>query len=127
MFCHHIKTRQGRKLTKARDQRKKSGRFITTDAVTGPPQFTWPNEGLFSVTGKKKVLYNDLTVSEWAAGQQSNVYLIQDPTLVKQMLLQAIQVLKDATSLPWQAFRTTYAQFMHQVEQMARHKAVDTK
>ena len=49
---------------------------------------------------KKKVLYDELTVSEWAAGQLSNIYLIQDPILVKQTMLQAIQVLKDVTSLP---------------------------
>ena len=49
---------------------------------------------------KKKVLYDKLTVSEWAAGQLSNICLIQYPILVKQTMLQAIQVLKDATSLP---------------------------
>ena len=49
------------------------------------------------MTGKKKVLYDELTVSEWAAGQLYNIYLIHDLILVKQ----AIQVLKDATSLPW--------------------------
>ena len=52
-----------------------------------------------------------------AAGQLSNIYLIQDPVLVKQAMLQTIQVLKDATSLPWQAVRTAYAQSMHKVEQ----------
>ena len=56
-------------------------------------------------------------MSECAAGQLSNIYQIQDPVLVKQTMLQAIQVLKDATSLPWQAVRTAYAQSMHQVEQ----------
>ena len=63
------------------------------------------------------MLYDDLSVSEWAAGQLSNIYLIQDPNLVKHTMLQAIQVLKDATSLPWQAVRTAYTQSMHQVEQ----------
>ena len=96
---------------------KKSGRFNATEAITSSPQLRWPNEGLISVTGKKKVLYDELSVSEWAAGQLSNIYLIQDPVLVKQAMLQAIQVLKDATSLPWQAVRTAYAQSMHQVEQ----------
>ena len=96
---------------------KKSGRFNATEAITSSPQLRWPNEGLISVTGKKKVLYDELSISEWAAGQFSNIYLIQDPVLVKQAMLQAIQVLKDATSLPWQAVRTAYAQSMHQVEQ----------
>ena len=97
---------------------KKSGRFNTTDAVTSAPHLRWPNEGLASVTGKKRGLYIELSVSEWAAGQLSNIYLIQDPVLVKQTMLQAIQVLTDATSLSWQSVRTAYAQSMHQVEQV---------
>ena len=103
--------------TQGKGTQRKSGRFNNTDTVTPLPQFRWPNEGLSSVTGKKKVLYDQLSVSEWAAGQLSNIYLIQDPVLVKQAMLQTIQVLKDATSLPWQAVRTAYAQSMHQVEQ----------
>ena len=96
---------------------KESQAGSITQTVTLLPQFRWPNEGLSSITGRKKVLYDDLTVSEWAAGQLSNIYLIQDPVLVKQAMLQTIQVLKDAPSLPWQAVRTAYAQSMHQVEQ----------
>ena len=103
--------------TQGKGTQRKSGRFNNTDTVTLLPQFRWPNEGLASVTGKKRVLYDELSVSEWAAGQLSNIYLIQDPVLVKQAMLQTIQVLKDATSLPWQAVRTAYAQSMHQVEQ----------
>ena len=45
-------------------QVKNSGRFNATDAITSSPQLRWPNEGLASVTGKKKVLYDELTVSE---------------------------------------------------------------
>ena len=100
--------------TQGKATQKKSGRF-TAHAVTSLPQFRWPNEGLSSATGRKKVLYDELTVSEWEAGQLSNIYLIQDPVLVKQTMLQTIQVLKDATSLPWQVL--AYAQSMHQVEQ----------
>ena len=103
--------------TQGKGTQRKSGRFNNTDTVTLLPQFRWPNEGLSSVTGRKKVLYDELSVSEWAAGQLSNIYLIQDPVLVKQAMLQTIQVLKDATSLPWQAVRTAYAQSMHQVQQ----------
>ena len=103
--------------TQGKGTQRKSGRFNNTDTVMLLPQFRWPNGGLSSVTGRKKVLYDNLTISEWAAGQLSNIYLIQDPVLVKQAMLQTIQVLKDATSLPWQAVRTAYAQSMHQVEQ----------
>ena len=103
--------------TQGKDTQRKSGRINNTDTVTRLPQFRWPNEGLSSVTGKKKVLYNKLTVSEWTAGQLSYIYLIQDPDLVKHAMVQTIQALKDATSMPLQAVRTAYAQSMHQVEQ----------
>ena len=63
------------------------------------------------------MLYDELMMSELAAGQLSNIYLIQDPILVKQTMVQAIQVLKDAPFLLWQAVRTAYAQSVHQVEQ----------
>ena len=69
--------------TQGKGTQRKSGRFNNTDTVTPLPHFRWPNEGLSSVTGKKKVLYDELSVSEWAAGQLSNIYLIQDPVLVK--------------------------------------------
>ena len=84
-------------VTQGKGTQRKSGRFNNTDTVTLVPQFKWPNEGLSSVIGRKKVLYDNVTVSEWAAGQLSNIYLIQDPVLVKQA--------------------TAYAQSMHQVEQ----------
>ena len=85
--------------------------------MTNPPHLRWPNEGLFSATAKKQVAYNDLTISEWGAGQLANIYQIQDPVLMEQALLQSIQVFKDATSLPWQAVGMAYAHSMHEVEQ----------
>ena len=82
---------------------RKSGRFNATDAITAVPELRWPNEGYHGTNGRKRMLYDDLTVQEWAVGQLSNIYQIQDPVLVKQVLLQVILSLRDATSLPWQA------------------------
>ena len=90
---------------------RKSGQYNTTETVTSAPEFRWPNEG------KKRSTYDDLTLSEWAVGQLSNIYYIQDPSLVKKVLLQTILALKDATSLPWQAVRAAYGNSMHEVEQ----------
>ena len=50
-------------------------------------------------------------------GQLSNIYYIQDPLLVKQVLLQVILSLRDATSLPWQAVRSAWGNSMHEIEQ----------
>ena len=96
---------------------RKSGRFNATDAITAVPELRWPNEGYHGTNGRKRTLYDDLTVQEWAVGQLSNIYQIQDPVLVKQVLLQVILSLRDATSLPWQAVRGAWGTSMHEIEQ----------
>ena len=96
---------------------KKSGRFNATDTVTAIPELRWPNEGYHGVGGRKRTLYDDLTIQEWAVGQLTNIYHIQDPALAKQVLLQVILSLRDATSLPWQAVRGAWGNSMHEIEQ----------
>ena len=56
----------------------------------------WANEGFHGGQGKKRSLYNDLTLTQWAVGQLSNVYQIKDPGVLRQSLLQTILALKDA-------------------------------
>ena len=96
---------------------KKSGCFNATDAITSGPELRWPNEGYQGVSAKKRILYDELSLPEWAVGQLTNIYHIQDPAIVKKALLQTILALKDATSLPWQAVRSAYANSMHDMEQ----------
>ena len=96
---------------------KKSGRFNTTDTVTAIPELRWPNEGYHGIGGLKRTLYDDLTIQEWAVWQVTNIYHIQDPVLTKQVLLQVILSLRDATSLPWQAVRSAWGNSMHEIEQ----------
>ena len=98
-------------------QTKKSGRFNTTDTITSEPKLRWPNEGYHGVNGRKRIVYNDLSLPEWAVGQLSNIYQIHDPTTVKRALLQTIMALKDATSLPWPAVHSAYANSIHDIEQ----------
>ena len=54
--------------TQGKTNNRKCGRFNTTETVTNPPHLRWPNEGLFSATAKKRFAYDDLTISEWGAG-----------------------------------------------------------
>ena len=54
---------------------------------------------------------------QWAGGQLSNIHQIEDPSLVKQSLLQVILALRNATSLPWQAVRNAWVHSMHDVEE----------
>ena len=96
---------------------RKSGRYNTMDTIMSAPELRWPNEGYHNTNGKKRVVYDDLSLSEWAVGQLNNIYQIQDPVVVKKALLQTIMALKDATSLPWVAVRSAYANSMHKMEQ----------
>ena len=84
---------------------KKFSRYNATDTITSAPELRWSNESYHAVGGRKRPLYDVFTMQEWAAGQLSNIYHMQDPTLVKQALLQVILSLRDATSIPWQVVR----------------------
>ena len=96
---------------------KKSGRYNTVDIATVPPHLRWPNEGCHGVSGRKRQTYDELSLPQWVSGQLTNIYNIQDPTLVKQALLQVIMATRDATSLPWPAVRGAWAASMHEIEE----------
>ena len=95
---------------------RKSGRYNTTDAITSIHELRWPNEGYHNTSGKKRIVYDDFSLPEWAVGQLNIIYQIQDPVIAKKALLQTIMTLKDATSLPWVAVRSAYANSMHEME-----------
>ena len=96
---------------------RKSGHYNTTDTIMSIPELRWPNEGYHNTSGKKRIVYDDLSLPEWAVGQLNNIYHIQDPVIVKKALLQTIMALRDATSLPWVAVQSAYANSMHEMEQ----------
>ena len=56
-------------------------------------------------------------MQEWAFSQLLNIYHIEDPVLLKQVLLQVIVSLRNATFLPWQAVRNAWYNSMHKIEQ----------
>ena len=85
-------------------QVKKSGRLSTTDTITSVPELRWPNEGYHGVNGRKCIVYDDLSLPEWALGQLSNIFQIQHPAKVRKALLQTIMALKETTLLPWPAY-----------------------
>ena len=95
---------------------KKAGRYNTTETVLSIPELRWPNEGFYSMQGKKRSTYDKLSIPEWAVGQLTNIFHMQNPDTVKKALLQTILALKDATSLPWPAVRAAYGTSTHKVE-----------
>ena len=66
--------------------------------------------------GKKRSTYDELSIPEWAVGQLTSIFHVQNSDTIRKALLQTILVLKDATSLPWPAVRAAYGTSMHQVE-----------
>ena len=48
--------------TQGKATHKKSGRFNTTDTITAAPELRWPNEGFHGIGGRKRTLYDDLTI-----------------------------------------------------------------
>ena len=96
---------------------KRSGRYNAHDSITAAPHLRWPNEGYHASDGKKRVLYDDLSLPQWIAGQLTNIYAISDSILSKQALLQVIHAMRDAASLPWPTVRAAWASSMHQIEE----------
>ena len=95
---------------------KKYGHFNLTDLCTAPPETRWPNEGFQVSSGNKCIGYDDLTLPQWAAGQLTSVLQIRDTTLMKQVLLQVVILLRDTSSLPWPVVRGAWATSMHEVK-----------
>ena len=104
-------------LSQGKPQGKKSGRYNLHDTISMAPHLRWPNKGFHASNGKKRVVYDELSLPQWISDQLSNIYAIPDPTLSKQALLQVIFAMRDAVSLPWPAVRAAWASSMHQVEE----------
>ena len=97
--------------------RQKSGRYNTTDTTLVRPQFRWPMRAWFLHLILKKTAYDELSLAQWVAGQLSNVLLIDDPTLARNVLTQVVLAMKDAVSLPWQVVRSAWAVSMTEIEE----------
>ena len=83
----------------------RSGRYNNFDTVSNPPETRWPNEGYHGSNGKKGLLYDDLSMPQWVAGQLTNILHMQDPLTSKQALTQVVCAMKDAVSLPFTAVK----------------------
>ena len=77
----------------------------------------WPNEGYHGGQGRKRVMYDDLSLPQWVAGQLLNIYHIKDHDLARHALLQTIYSMRDAASLPWATVHNAYAVSMHEIEE----------
>ena len=47
---------------------RRSGRYNNFDTVSNPLERRWPNEGYHGSNGKKRLLYDDLSMPQWVAG-----------------------------------------------------------
>ena len=96
---------------------RRSGRYNTVDAITSEPSMRLPNEGYHGGQGRKRVMYDDLSLPQWVAGKPLNMYHIKDHDLARHALLQTIYSMRDAASLPWATVRNTYAVSMHEIKE----------
>ena len=97
--------------------RWKSGRYNTTDTILVGPQFRWPKKGLVSASNTKRPAYDELNLQQWVAGQLSHALLVEDTTLLRNVLTQIVLAMRDAVSLPWQAVRAAWAISMTEIEE----------
>ena len=107
---------QARNAIQGRHTRK-SGRYNSVDFVQTPHEVRWPNEGYHPPAGRKRVVYDELTMPQWVVGQLSNIFHMKDQVTARHALLQVILAMKDATSLPWTAVRSAWATSMHDLEE----------
>ena len=56
----------------------------------------WSNEGFYVCNGKKRLTYDELSLSQWDAGQLTNIYAISDPVQVKQAVFRMSLAMRDA-------------------------------
>ena len=96
---------------------RRSGWYNTVDAITSEPSMRWPNEGYHGGQGRKRVMYDELSLPQWVAGQLLNIYHIKDHDLAHHALLQIIYSMRDAATLPWATVRNVYAVSMHEIEE----------
>ena len=68
-------------------------------------------------TGKKRLLYDDLSMPQCVAGQLTNILHMQDHIIARQALVQVIAAMKDAVSIPFTAVKNTWACSMHELEE----------
>ena len=59
------------------------GNDNTTEAVASILELRWPNKGYYGVQGKRKATYDEVNIPEWAVGQLTNIYHMQNPDTKK--------------------------------------------
>ena len=99
-----------------RQLRPKSGRFSNVENPLIPPHLRWANEGFVCPGGNVTPHFNQLTLPQFVAGQLANCMQVNDLMLLKSMLAQVADSMKDATSLPWPVVRAAWATSMNEVE-----------
>ena len=95
---------------------RRSGRYNNYDTVSASPEVRWPNEGFHGSNRKKRLLYDDMSMPQWVAGQLTNIVHMQDHIIARQALVQVIAAMKDAVSIPFTAVKNAWACSMHELE-----------
>ena len=64
-----------------------------------------------------RLIYDDLSMPQWVAGQLTNILHMQDHATSRQALIQVIAAMKDAASIPFTAVKIACARSMHELKE----------
>ena len=51
-----------------------------------PHKLRWPDEGCYGIQGKKRAVYDELSIPEWAVGHLTNIFHMQVKDTIKPLL-----------------------------------------
>ena len=98
------------------NNRKKSGRYNTTDTPCAPPYRRWPNETCPSGATRKRTVFDDLSLGQFVVGLVSNILETQNANMRRHMLTELLETAKLTESMSWPIARGAFAVAMHHVE-----------
>ena len=96
---------------------RRSGHYNNNDTVSAHPEVSWPSEGFHGSNGKKRLLYDELSMPQWVAVQLTNILHMQDHAIARQALIQVIAAMKDAVSIPFISINNAWACSKHELEE----------
>ena len=104
------------KVDNTQGKRKRSGRYNTTDSSASVPSRRWANEAVLVGPAKRRVIFDDLTETQFVMGFIKNAQDTLDTLMRQYMLLELYELLKLADSTSWSVARGAYIASMHDIE-----------
>ena len=98
------------------NNRRKSGRYNTTETPCAPVFRRWPNESCPTGGTRKRTVYDDLTLGEFVIGFLTNIIDTQNSKMSRHMMTELLETVKLSENLSWPIARGAFAVAVHKVE-----------